>query len=151
MTAIRGIRPIILAAALLLPLSATAQEQTPRDPRWIPLINQQMAPEPQLGAPLPKRGKRPMQLGLQVAAQDLPRMLSKPLSTACALNRFNQVENERYFIRLTNTDGTPLRLGIAGPKVGNLYDPASQSQATQLYLFDKDWTSECKVYSMTAP
>lgn len=142
---------LALVTTVLLSFSAQAQDQTPRDPRWMPLINQQIAPEPELGAPQPRRGKRPMQLGLQVDPKELPRMLSKPLSTACALERFNQSENDRYYLRLTDADGKPLRLGIAGAKVGNLHDPGRQAQPTQIYLFDKDWTSECKVYSMQAP
>ncbi len=142
---------LALAATLLLPIPVQAQDQTPRDPRWLPLINQQIAPQPELGAPLPRRGKRSMQLGLQVDPKELPRMLSKPLSTACALERFNQGENDRYYIRLTDADGKPLRLGIAGGKVGNLHDPGRQALETQIYLFDKDWTSECKVYAMQAP
>jgi len=150
-TASRPAYILALATTLLLPIPAPAQDQAPRDPRWLPLINQQIAPQPELGAPQPRRGKRSMQLSLQVDPKQLPRMLSKPLSTACALERFNQGENDRYYIRLTDAAGKPLRLGIAGAKVGNLHDPGRQSLATHLYLFDKDWTSECKVYAMQAP
>lgn len=143
-----------LACTLLILAAASdgmAQDRTPRDPRWLPLLNQQTAPDPELGAPVPRKGKSPFRLNLPVSAADLPRMLSKPLSTDCALGRFNQAENERYYITLKNTDGTPLRLGVGGSKVGNLRDRAAKSDPTLLYLFDKDYTSSCTVYSMKAP
>ena len=145
---------MVCACAFLILATTTnglAQDQAPRDPRWLPLLNQQTAPEPELGAPIPRKGKSPFRLNLPVSAADLPRMLSKPLSTDCALGRFNQAENERYYITLKNTDGSPLRLGVGGQKVGNLRDRAAKSDPSLLYLFDKDYTSSCTVYSMKAP
>lgn len=145
----------ILAAcclALILPAAtASAQNRPVQDPRWQPLINQSIAPEPSLGGTVPHKGKRSMQVQFSVAPRDLPRLLSTKLSTACALGRFNQVEHDRYYIRMNDADGKPLRLGLAGAKAGNLRDPDGMSMSTQLYLFDKDWTSECKVYAAQAP
>jgi hypothetical protein len=151
------IRPVSAKLAALLGLAAVwgfdalAQSPPQGDPRWLPLINQEIAPEPQLGTPQPRRGKQSVQLRFDVAAQDLPGLLSQPLSTACALGRFNQREYDRYFIAVPRPNAPPLRLGFAGGRAGNLSDPDRAALETQYYLFDKDRTSECRVYAAQIP
>lgn len=79
----------------------------------------------------------------------LPQRLSKPLSTACALGRFNQRVNLRLFLPVVLVGGKPKRFGFAAMTGGdmlNLYDPQGLGEEEQAYLFDLDRTSDCRVY-----
>lgn len=81
----------------------------------------------------------------------LAQTLSKNLSEACARLEFNQVRKGRYFVLVPRPDREPVRFGFAQGTGRNLYDPKSLRGADVVYLFERDGTSECKVYVYQSP
>jgi hypothetical protein len=67
------------------------------------------------------------------------------LSRACALNRFNMEEPERFVARFVGKDGTDV-LGIAKGSGLNLRDPDRRAKPTEDYFFRNHGTTACEVY-----
>ncbi|WP_259780488.1 hypothetical protein [Aestuariispira ectoiniformans] len=83
-----------------------------------------------------------------VDGNQLRSILSSNLSTACALGRFNQKKNKRYYIWVTLPGGERKKFGYANWRGFNLRDPDHRVGRDQVYLFDMDRTSECRVYAV---
>jgi hypothetical protein len=72
--------------------------------------------------------------------------LSAGLSTACTQLRFNQSRRGKYFVLVPIPNERPRRFGFARSDGFNLRDPDTLRAPEQLYLFERDGTSECRVY-----
>lgn len=96
--------------------------------------------------PLFRRGGT--QIEFFVDGNQLNNILSSNLSTACALGRFNQRKIKRYYIYVTLPGGIRKKLGYANWRGFNLRDPDNRVGRDQVYLFDFDRTSECRVYAV---
>lgn len=144
----RGMGGALAALALAAgPACAqTLEPGPPPHPLWQSMTGERAAPRADLGAPLPTDRDRPVRVNLAIDPAELPGLLSIPLSDACARGRFNQDDNRRYYVVVAAPPDPPLRLGFAGPRGFNLVDPDGLGEADQLYLFDLDDTSECRVY-----
>jgi len=70
----------------------------------------------------------------------------KPLSRACSAGKFNQIQSERYTIRLHAKKGGGAVLGVAKGTGFNLHDPTHLAKANEDYFFLQDWTSSCEVF-----
>jgi hypothetical protein len=67
------------------------------------------------------------------------------LSRACAIGRFNQVQIDRYIVRLRAKAGAAV-LGVAKGSGLNLRDPGHLAKAEEDYFFRDDGTSSCEVF-----
>lgn len=129
-----------LGGLALLPASPVALAQSQEFMRRIPEVVQ---PEPYSPTRTKAGGTR---IIYPVDPQSLNQALSKNLSEACARLEFNQARHGRYFIMVPRPDQDPLRFGYAQGDGMNLLDPKGLRGTDVIYLFDRDETSECKVY-----
>ncbi|MEQ8603441.1 MAG: hypothetical protein RIB45_08975 [Marivibrio sp.] len=138
------------AAALAALTLALVLAVGPAAAQTAPLRNDQGKQIPRLSAPEPHEIPDFDRLGTRVlAGVDAARLresLSRPLSAACSIDRFNQARRGRYFLDLRMPDGEVKRFGFAGSNGLNLRDPKGLAAQNQGYLFELDGTSECKVY-----
>lgn len=95
-----------------------------------------------------KGGKR---VNFFVDGSELESSLNKELSTACALGIFNQIKKRRHYVNILMSNSRIKRFGFANGYGFNLRDKNASRLETEVYLFDLDGTSECKVYSIANP
>ncbi|MDF1750068.1 MAG: hypothetical protein P1V34_14440 [Alphaproteobacteria bacterium] len=124
----------------LLHIAKTAQGQGQEFLRRIPEMVQ---PEPYKTTRTKVGGTR---VNYPVDPQTLSQALSKPLSEACARLEFNLSRHGRYFVVVPRPNQDPLRVGYAKGNGLNIRDPKGLRVETSTYLFERDETSECKVY-----
>jgi hypothetical protein len=129
-----------LGSLALLQSSPVALAQSQEFMRRIPEVVQ---PEPYKTTRTKVGGTR---IIYPVDPQSLNQALSKNLSEACARLEFNQARHGRYFIMVPRPNQDPLRFGYAQGDGLNLLDPKGLRGTDVIYLFDRDETSECKVY-----
>lgn len=136
-------RAFLALFVLLCPLalSKPAAAQSGGFDRRVPDV---IAPEP-LGSVKTRTGSTRVQFPVDPAT--LPSSLSAGLSTACTQLRFNQRDKGKYFVIVAIPNEKPLRLGFARSDGFNLRDPETLRAPERLYLFERDGTSECRVYS----
>ena len=137
-----------LTMALILATS-TAQSQVRLKERknWVPLGGAGKVLYPgEARKPRFKRGGA--RIEFFVAQGQLENILSANLSTACAMGRFNQKKSKRYFVVVNMDDGRKKKFGYADARGFNLRDPDGRVGPNQVYLFDFDHTSECRVYAV---
>ncbi len=115
--------------AVSMPLGFGTTQITPKTPKYPRLV----------------RGTS--QVDFYLNGSQLPNMLSRNLSTACARGNFNQLVNKKYYVMVDMPGGTKKKLGFADYTGINLSDPDNRKGPNQAYFFDKDRTSECKVYA----
>lgn len=142
----------IAAAAILLATLGPLGPAAAQESSSVPLFSIYKG-APRLSGPSPITQPKEGNLGTPVrfvfdpAAID--RQLAPRLSEFCGANRFNQVRNGRYFVDANIPNKDPRRFGFANGKGLNLRDPHDLSEPTELYLFEGDGTSECRVYRYT--
>jgi hypothetical protein len=136
-----GLFAMLLSAT---PIHAVAQSQGQGQGReFLRRIPEVIQPEP-FDTTRTKVGAA--RVNYPVDPQSLSQALSKNLSEACARLEFNQTRHGRYFVLVARPDKDPLRFGYAQGDGVNLRDPTGLRGADVIYLFDRDETSECKVY-----
>jgi len=139
----RACAPVALLLALSLAGGPAAAQSEP-------FRDDQGKRVPRLSAPTPHTVPNFDHLATRViAGVDAARLgdsLSRPLSAACSVDRFNQARRGRYVLDLRMPDGEVKRFGFAGSNGLNLRDPKGLAAQNQGYLFDLDGSSECKVY-----
>ena len=140
----------VFACSLILTLALTATDSAnaqSRNKNWIPLggIGKALHPGEAKKPQFRRGGKR---VEFFVAQGQLPNILSRNLSTACAQGRFNQKKDKRYYVVVNLEDGRKKRFGYADSTGFNLSDPDNRVGLNQVYLFDFDFTSECRVYAV---
>ena len=139
---------ITLITALMLSTASTqAQVRLNERKNWIPLGGAGKVLYPgEARKPRFKRGGA--RIEFFVAQGQLENILSANLSTACAMGRFNQKKSKRYFVIVNMDDGRKKKFGYADARGFNLRDPDGRVGPNQVYLFDFDHTSECRVYAI---
>lgn len=136
-------RAVLALALLFLPFIApsAALAQSGGFEQRVPDV---ILPEP-LGSVKTRTGSTRVPFPVDPAT--LPDSLSAGLSTACTQLRFNQRYKGKYFVLVAIPNEKPLRLGFARSDGFNLRDPETLRAPERLYLFERDGTSECRVYS----
>lgn len=130
-----------------LPTPGQQADAQSRNKNWIPIGRAGSVLMPRDARyPRFRRGGRRIQFF--VDPNQLDRFLSKNLSTACAQGGFNQLKNKRYYVIVNFPDGDKKRFGFANSEGFNLYDPENRVGLNQVYLFNLDRTSECRVYAV---
>lgn len=132
----------------LQPAIPAAHAQTgPDRPEFIPLGRIPRLLQPG-GEDQPRFRRGGQQIRFFVDQNSLAQNISPNLSNACALGRFNQQHPTRYFVLIETQDGRRLRLGFATSEGFNLRDPDNRRGRDLAFLFEKDRTSECRVYAV---
>lgn len=123
----------------------TKREAVAQDhPKFIPLgrIPTLLMP----GGDRPPRFRRgSTEIEFYVDPNSLENSINKQLSNACAQGQFNMA-GPGYFVRV-RTETSQKRLGYANSNF-NLKDPKGQGGPDTAYLFERDGTSECRVYAV---
>lgn len=116
-----------------------------QEPAWLPLglSTKQSGPSPQK---YPRLHPGSNQIDFFVQGASMDGILSKSLSTACARGNFNQKKNKRYYVLVDMPNGYKKKFGYADFSGVNLSDPGNRKGPSQIYLFENDRTSECKVF-----
>jgi len=83
-----------------------------------------------------------------VNGDSLDQSISANLSSACALEKFNQKKVGRYYVLIETENGKRRRLGFASSEGFNLRDPGNRKGRDLAFLFEYDGTSECRVYAI---
>ncbi len=112
-----------------------------------PKIPDNVAPMNQKYPPTYKKAFK-MALPPNMVREDLDRLIVPNLSNACVNNKFNQIRKGLNYVTLPRKGGGIYRYEAASTEDGNLLDPKRLGNKTMLYLFEKDKTSECIVYSI---
>lgn len=120
--------------------AALAQSQSREILRHIPEV---VEPEPNGTVRTKTGGSR---INFPIDPKTLPQNLSTVLSDACTRLKFNQRDAGKYFVPIPRPNAPVMRFGFAQGNGLNLYDPENLRGPDQVYLFDRDGTSECKVY-----
>lgn len=128
---------------ILLLLSVLSPLEEARGQSFIERIPEVLVPEPHGQIPT-KVGASRVPITLQ--DEDLPELLSPDLSTACSQLLFNQVQQGKLFVVIPYEVGPPRRFGYATGTGRNLNDPSGLRQPGRVYLFQRDGTSDCRVY-----
>ena len=105
---------------------------------------------------LPKTQKFPLKykksyrvlLPEEFTIKHLHGLIVRGLSSACVHNEFNQKRKSRSYVMFNRANGGIYKLDAAHIRDGNLFDPNEYGQEEMLYVFDKDATSQCRVYSI---
>ncbi|RED53944.1 hypothetical protein [Aestuariispira insulae] len=136
---------LVTAATILIGAASGFAQSNRKD--WIPLggLGKALYPSETRKPQFRRGGKR---IEFFVAQGQLPNILSQNLSTACAHGRFNQRKDKRYYVIVNLDDGRKKRFGYADSTGFNLHDPDRRVGLNQVYLFDFDNTSECRVYAV---
>ena len=139
--------PLVLSLVFLLPASGDSVLAQSKRKNWIPLGSAGKALYPgEARKPRFRRGGQ--RIEFFIAHGQLANILSQNLSTACAQGRFNQRKAKRYYVIVNMDDGRKKRFGYADARGFNLKDPDGRVGPNQVYLFDFDHTSECRVYAV---
>lgn len=93
----------------------------------------------------PKFKRGGSEIEFYVDPNSLENSIHKKLSNSCAQGQFNMAR-PGYFVRV-RTETSQKRLGYANSNF-NLKDPKGQSGPDTAYLFERDGTSECRVYAV---
>ena len=135
----------IATVTLMGPPSFPLSEALAQDnPRFIPLGRVPTLLVPGGDRP-PKFRRGSTQVNVFVDPATLENSINRPLSNACAQGQFNMA-TPYYYVRL-ETERGPRRFGYANANF-NLRDPKSQAGPDTAYLFERDRTSECRVYAI---
>lgn len=133
----------MVGVVLCLPINADEFPPLPLKPR----IPDNVLPETQK-YPLKRKKSMRMKMPPNMTAADLRGLTAPALSAACVHNRFNQVRKGFNYVIFNNPNGGIFKYDAASKMDGNLFDPLDKGLDEMLYLFNKDSTSECRVYSV---
>ena len=121
---------------------------------WSNLAFAQFIPSSGIGGKLPGETKNPKfkrgdsRINFFIEGEDLQSMVNPELSTACVLGEFNQIKRNRYYVNIRMPDDRVKRFGYVKGSDNNLRDPNNLKAGGEIYIFDLDGTSECRVFSM---
>ncbi|MTI09262.1 hypothetical protein [Curvivirga aplysinae] len=135
----------LICSTLLMTEFAIAQQS-----KWLPLggIGRALMPG-ETKNPRFKHGDT--RVNFFVEGSQLDSLLNPDLSTGCVLGEFNQIKRRKYFVNVRLPDNSVKRFGFATGNGYNLRDYNSRRNLDEVYLFDLDGTSECRVYSIMTP
>ncbi len=137
---------MVVVVSLIAGSTRAADEFPPLPLR--PKIPENVLPQNQKFPPKRKKTVR-MKLPPEMTRGDIYNLIVPQLSNACVHNRFNQVRKGLNYVTLQRPDGAGVyRFDAASTGDGNLRDSDAIGLPTMLYLFERDATSECRVFSI---